>query len=284
MGHWGWRPLLVTAFCSVWVAGCNLIGDSASSTAPVSRYPAVTLTAGRSADRASPAAPPAAITLAAVTPLALASQATLATGDQAGFREATPTPAPLQLDAPQCSELPGGGILCLGRVQNDLPSDVERVMVQVALLRGEGEAPLIENVAIEQNLIPTGGFAPYRAMFSAPWSTFLGATARLLSADLAQGSPYRSLPVSGLSVELSGRLATVTGVISNPYPEALALQRAIVTFIDPSGAVSVFRVIPLDDAPLAAGAAANLQVEVLLPNAPDDALPRASMAVEAVLR
>lgn len=58
MGHWGWRPLVVSTFLSVWVAGCNLLSDSAASTQTPSPYPLVTLTVGR-ASRASPRAPTA---------------------------------------------------------------------------------------------------------------------------------------------------------------------------------------------------------------------------------
>ncbi len=56
MGHWGWRPLVVSTFMSVWVAGCNLLSDSAAATQPPTPYPLVTLTVGR-ASRASPPAP-----------------------------------------------------------------------------------------------------------------------------------------------------------------------------------------------------------------------------------
>lgn len=58
MGHWGWRPLVVSTFLSVWVAGCNLLSDSAASTQTPSPYPLVTLTVGR-ASRASPRPPTA---------------------------------------------------------------------------------------------------------------------------------------------------------------------------------------------------------------------------------
>lgn len=73
MGHWGWRPLVVSTFMSVWVTGCNLLSDSAAATQPPSPYPPVTLTVGRSAGatRAGPPAP--SLAFVTVSPAASAS-------------------------------------------------------------------------------------------------------------------------------------------------------------------------------------------------------------------
>lgn len=79
MGHWGWRPLVVSTFLSVWVAGCNLLSDSAASTQTPSPYPLVTLTVGR-ASRASPRAPTA---MAATASPALSAPAHPATAPTA---------------------------------------------------------------------------------------------------------------------------------------------------------------------------------------------------------
>jgi LysM repeat protein len=46
MGYWGWRPLVVSVFMSVWVVGCNIVTDISPSTSPTT-YPPVTLTVGR---------------------------------------------------------------------------------------------------------------------------------------------------------------------------------------------------------------------------------------------
>src|SRR4051812_48717185 len=46
MGHWGWRPLVMCAFISVWVAGCNIVSDAAPSLSPTPS-PRVTLTVRR---------------------------------------------------------------------------------------------------------------------------------------------------------------------------------------------------------------------------------------------
>ncbi|HYO87456.1 MAG TPA: LysM peptidoglycan-binding domain-containing protein [Candidatus Limnocylindrales bacterium] len=86
MGHWGWRPLVVSTFLSVWVAGCNLLSDSAAATQPPSPYPPVTLTVGRTtgATRAGPPAPS----------LAFATASPVASGPVNAASESNPTLAP----------------------------------------------------------------------------------------------------------------------------------------------------------------------------------------------
>jgi LysM repeat protein len=46
MGFWGWRPLVMGVFISVWVVGCNVVAETSTSVSP-SAYPQVTLTVGR---------------------------------------------------------------------------------------------------------------------------------------------------------------------------------------------------------------------------------------------
>lgn len=97
MGHWGWRPLVVSTFMSVWVTGCNLLSDSAAATQPPSPYPPVTLTVGRSigATRAGPPVPSLAF--------ATAAPAVSAPAPAAGEPAPTASPAP-QLYAVQIGD------------------------------------------------------------------------------------------------------------------------------------------------------------------------------------
>ncbi|MFO7322656.1 MAG: FxLYD domain-containing protein [Chloroflexota bacterium] len=52
MGFWGWRPLVIAVFISVWVTGCNIVSDSAPRLSPTPS-PQVTLTARRIATATS---------------------------------------------------------------------------------------------------------------------------------------------------------------------------------------------------------------------------------------
>jgi LysM repeat protein len=46
MGYWGWRPLAICVFISVWVAACNIVSDAAPGASPTPS-PHVTLTVRR---------------------------------------------------------------------------------------------------------------------------------------------------------------------------------------------------------------------------------------------
>jgi LysM repeat protein len=43
MGYWGWRPLVMLVFISVWITGCS-INNQTAATIPPTQYPLVTLT------------------------------------------------------------------------------------------------------------------------------------------------------------------------------------------------------------------------------------------------
>ncbi len=279
MGHWGWRPLIVASVISVWIAGCNLIGDSRASIEPPVSYPAVTLTIGRAADRASPPPLDSAVTLA-ITPIMPSAQAPIVTGDSALLELATSTPVPLVIEMPICSERPGGGVACLGRIGNNLPFAVDRVVVDVSLVRGDGSR-ILESVAIEQGMIPSAIYAPYRALFEVDWNEIVGMTASLQSADIAPlNSTLISLPVEGLSVELDSANAQVTGVIVNPTADTVTLARAVVTLIDAAGQVVAYRVILLEAEPLPPGGEADFSVALMLPPRDTDTVLHPSLYIE----
>lgn len=280
MGHWGWRPLIVASVISVWIAGCNLIGDSRASLEPPPSYPAVTLTVGRAADRASPPPLDFAVTLAIITPIMPSAQATIATGNPTLLEFATSTPVPLIVEMPICSGRPGGGVACLGRIGNNLPFAVDRVVVDVGLIRGDGSR-ILESVAIEQGMIPSAVYAPYRALFDVDWNEIVGVAASLQSADIAPlNNALVSLSVEGLSVEFDGANAQVTGVILNTAADTVAPTRAVVTLIDAAGQVVAYRVISLEAEPLPPGGEADFGAALMLPPQDANTFLRASIYVE----
>lgn len=90
MGFWGWRPLLIAVFMSVWVAGCNIVSDAAPRTSPTPS-PRVTLTLRRIATATASPSPRALVrpTVLAATPEPPAASATpvthtIADGDTLG--------------------------------------------------------------------------------------------------------------------------------------------------------------------------------------------------------
>ncbi len=60
MGFWGWRPLAIAVFFSVWVVGCNIVSDASPRTSPTPS-PRVTLTVRRLATATASPSPRASL-------------------------------------------------------------------------------------------------------------------------------------------------------------------------------------------------------------------------------
>lgn len=60
MGFWGWRPLVIAVFVSVWVVGCNIVSDASPRTSPTPS-PRVTLTLRRPATATASPSPRAVV-------------------------------------------------------------------------------------------------------------------------------------------------------------------------------------------------------------------------------
>lgn len=277
MGYWGWRPLVLGVFISTWVVGCNIVTDYTSPSAAPSNYPDVTLTVGRlptARVSAAPtrAAPTRQITLEPSTPsptpaiyvvqpgdtlAAIAEQfgvtAAALISENGDLASLTPgqtvrIPAssliPLSVFAPTCTETRPGSLLCLGRIDNPLDFPVESVAVEVRLLEQDGSVMLSERSTIAQTSIPSGGFAPYQAIFQANWGDFTSADARLISAVRGEQDRIvvlRVEDVDGQALDDSRMLVTAT--LYNPGAQPAELQRAFVTLTSEDGSVTGYRVI-----------------------------------------
>lgn len=324
MGHWGWRPLLICIFISVWVAGCNLVSETSPDTSP-SPYPHVTLTVGRpappaaqnatasarAAELAAVPTPPADETNPAPTlePTPTPHLHTIEAGDtlldlalrygvslealRAANPEATgllqigqviripppgeasaatavalaptPTPVAVEVDPPTCYETAAGRTLCLGAVENTYDTSIDRVAVEVRLLRHNGASPRYQIVMVEQAIIPPGGFAPYRALFDLPWAQFAGATAVLVSADAApeRGARLTALAIEDLNVEQDGARFVVRAAGVNTSGETVTLLRAVTTLRGASGQVTGYRVASFSGEQLPPSMRLPLQIEIV---------------------
>src|SRR5262249_16017181 len=110
----------------------------------------------------------------------------------------TNTPAQLELPSPTCYPSPTGTIRCRGWVANNILQPVERVTLHVRLLRRDGSILAEGNIGIEQGIIPTGGSAPYRILFSVNWLEYASALVTLQSADVVNVSTENRI---GLHIE-----------------------------------------------------------------------------------
>lgn len=211
MGHWGWRPLVVSTFMSVWVTGCNLLSDSAAATQPPSPYPPVTLTVGRSAGatRAGPPAPQLAYATAAVA----VSVPAPAAGE----------PAPTASPAPQLYTVQIG----------DTALDIAlRAGIDLSALRAANGDQSLSILAIGQTLIippPTNNSATSVASLptSAPLtlSVELPACYRFGDAQaLCLGRVVNGQSAAATHIELRVTAQGADGVV---VTELLALEQAV---------------------------------------------------------
>lgn len=332
MGYWGWRPLVISLFVSVWVVGCNLVNDTATNTAPLVPT-AVTLTVGRLGPPTAPTASAVSVEVTHTSPapaeeggsptqtptltitptptatpivyiveegdtlleIAIDHDISLealraANSDQdlsllqigqqiiipvptppppveaaaAPLHVPTPTPLPVIVEQPTCYETRVGTILCLGQVENDLDSAVERVSLNVRLLHSDG-ATWVEQVAtVEQGVIRPQEAAPYRAQFDAEWAQYSGAIAELLSADAAENyeARFAILSIEDDQGHMENGRYIVSAVINNADETAVLRVRAIVTLLDEADRVIGYRIVSLSD-PLPAGARLPLRIELM---------------------
>lgn len=336
MGHWGWRPLVVSTFMSVWVTGCNLLSDSAAATQPPSPYPPVTLTVGRTSRtaRAGPPAPSMAFATAspaasepeaAADELAPTSSPTphvylVQSGDTAldialrhgidlpTLRAANggqslsiltigqslvvpppsgssatqvaslPTAEPLALtvEPPACYAFGDAQSVCLGRIVNGQSVAASHVELRVTAL-GPDSAIASELLALEQAVLPPGGWAPYRVQLPFAPDQISHIVAEVSSADPASAPP--TVEVRAPQLEYHDGYAVVSATLANANTEPMRLARAIVSLQAADGRVIGYRVVPLD-ARLNAGQDMALEATIIAIGEPG-LLPRVHISVDA---
>lgn len=260
MGYWGWRPLIICLFISVWVVGCNIITDASPSVSPTPS-PRVTLTVRRPMTP-TPTATPAFI-VALVSPTAVLEESSsgelaLTANTAQMFPSPTYTLPSLVLAPPTCYETPAESLICLGRLDNTLDYPLERVVVRVQLVRADG-TPLASGEAdIEQAVILAGASAPYRALFNSNLSPVSGVIASLQRADPARAVSARFVTLTVQEDEgawVDGRYV-VSATLFNSSPYDAEKPRIIVMLEDDAGRVVGYRVVQ---------AAARLTAGGLLP-------------------
>lgn len=333
MGYWGWRPLLIAAFISVWVTGCSLTVQPAQTIAPaLTPTSAITLTTGRIGPPTPQ--PQASAALTQPRPTETASPAPTLTPtptptpqvyviqqgdtlldiairfgvDLADLRAANsdsdlsllqigqsliipqPTPAPasaggtaapgpqpdmlaLAVSLPDCYQTRAGGIICLGRIDNETDSTAEGVSIDVRLVQTDGGLAAQDVSAIEQMLIPPQGFAPYHALFDVPWSLYqsmgLQPAAALLSANAgpATEARYAAPTLRDIVTRAEEGRFILSAIVVNSETGPVTAVRVVVTLLDEDGRVIGYRVSAFAGRVLAPGEETPVYVEVV-PAAP----------------
>lgn len=254
-GRWGWRPLVMSLFISVFVVACNIV-NSPTPTPTASAIPPVTLTLRQPR---GPTTTPTA-SFSAATPRQTEPAPVVSLQSSLAFT----TPLPVVVEPPRC--YPNGGYmtLCLGLARNTSPQAVERVVVQVSL----ASDTLIS--AIEQAAIPPDSYAPYRAVFSRAWQPDPAAYATLVQAAPLTDESYITLNIESQRRERIERQYRVSATLYNASPYTATNIRAVLTFISSDGGVVGYRVARIPQR-LEAGARLPIAMD-LAPQEDSDAL------------
>jgi LysM repeat protein len=157
--------------------------------------------------------------------------------------EGTPTPQPTvvayTVENVSFSRTPLGGLWAFGEIRNTSGIDLEQASVVVRLL-DEEDAPIAEAVAaVQVDLIPIGGRAPFAIHFDAPPAAFASYVALPASGIRGfVGSYYRDLEardVTGVGQRYESY--TLEGKIANVGPEDAVDVVIVATLYDALGRV-----------------------------------------------
>lgn len=287
MGYWGWRQMF-TFCVGVFVVGCSTTHDAAPTFSPTQLPPVTLIARIPTAlppptalliPQFTPESVPTPIhytiqvgdTLLGIAaqfgvpfesikaansdldPLTLPINKTIIIPDAQFDIAGTPilptgTPAQLELPPPTCYPSPTGTIICMGWVANNLSQPVERILLQVRLLRGDSSILAEGDVGVEQGIILTGASAPYRILFAANWLEYAGAVANLRSADLALSTAgqHIALQIEAEQQSIENGAYRVYATLRNTDPGSVRLLRAVLTLRDANGRITGYRVQTLN--------------------------------------
>ena len=280
MGYWGWRQVILGLFIGILIIGCTQTQGTLPNLSPT-ELPAVTLIV-RTRVQSPPATSIALPIVSTIQPIAtLTADYQIATETDLYF---TSTPIPVLIPQPVCYETNNGGILCLGRVDNDHPYPLAQVVVLVEVYRADGMLLESREVAIEQRLIPAGESAPYRIYIPAddtylPADAFGTVTVSLLHAERAEqiDEHFAVLIIDNQQVETNDGRSIVGADLYNPGPEDVHLARIVVTLYGDEEQVIGYRIIETGMIPAGEVYSARIEITPMI----DSALLHHTLYIEA---
>lgn len=227
MGFWGWRPLMIAVFISVWVVGCAALPDPATDTAPTPTRP-ITLTVGRIGPPGSSTTPAARVNSATPTSSAIPTE--------------THTPTPTA--TPQLYIVSEGDTLLDIAIRFDIP---------LADLRAANSASDLSLLQIGQTLI-----IPPAAPELPPDTTTTDSAVPVL-APTPTPVPLTINPPTCYDTRAETILCL--GEIANPYEETVERVALRVQVIDAAGAILEETITALDQVWLPAGSDAPYRAQ-----------------------
>jgi LysM repeat protein len=191
----------------------------------------------------------------------------------------TLTPPPLPLPPPNCQPTPTEHILCLGQVENHLDYALQRVNVRLRLLGRDGVILATGVAGLEQNVVAPGQTAPYRLLLDADWNAYAGAASALESAEPAPAAEPVQLDIQNEQGTSAGGQYFLLATLRNPLDAPVSLVQATAMLYDAAGHLVGYRVVPLNQQRLEAGAALPLGITII-PQIPGGGLHH-TLTVEA---
>lgn len=320
MGYWGWRQM-GAVFVSVLVVGCSITHEAAPTTIPTYQPPVTLIARANDPPApptyvflplALPQITPTplmytiqrgdtllgisrrfgipvdvlAVANSTLDPLALPIGNQMVIPDPAFDMNGLPilptnTPGALALRAPHCYPTSTDSILCLGQLTNDTLNPVERVVLNIGLLRRDGSLLAQIEAGVVMRSIPVGLSAPYAVLAQADWQEYAGVTVSLRSADTVN---RLTQPVNVMVENEQSRLVNGTYVVSatlrNPDSQAGYLRQAILTLENDRSELVGYRVMTFDQR-LDSGASFTFQISVI-PQSPLPVRHRLYVEVEPV--
>lgn len=234
-GRWGWRPIMMSLFISVFVVACNIVNTGSPTLTPTDAL-RITLTLRQPR---APTETPSHIpdsTSVSQTPSAIANP----TGTD-GFGMSGSSD--LVMTAPSCYAAATHTTVCMGLVENLSENAVERVRVRVTMY-SEDRSQLVEDIAtLSQAVLRAGERAPYRATFPVSFHNYPHADVSLSSSEIATAPRNDArLEIEREQVSRSNGRYEVSAVIHNMTLDDAADVRAIITLQDEKGRVTGYRV------------------------------------------
>lgn len=228
MGYWGWRPLLLCVFLSVWVVGCTDTEEITPEATPT-WLPPITLTL-RGPDVSATA-------IAPILPTSTTLKIPLT------VQRSPESPLNLRLHPPTCYETLTDHILCLGEIENRMSRTVQDIVVEANLFDSIGRIHQTRRVIIQQRILPPGGTAPYDILFNPLDAPFGAVIVNLFDAETTSNFPIYPLFSNQHERLDDGRYRT-TIQIENSTP--LHDVQVVVTIYDTRDQVMGYRITEFD--------------------------------------
>ena len=163
-------------------------------------------------------------------------------------------------------ETPAGSVWVLGEIVNPGGSSLENTQVRVALLDASGAEVAVVAAFTALDVIPAGGKSPFGALLVSPPSgaTSFGVTVIRAEGSSEPGSRYMPIAVADQRGALDGLQLHLSGTVVNQGQSSVTDVSVVVTTYDADGRVTGYRQATVGDGRLAAQAAAQFSVLLVL--------------------